>query len=188
MNIQKALRPRKTISLETAAMRLEIQARKSDRARRRLRQLQEEASAEIEKLIALMDALDGYSLTEAELAVDDEPCDDDELEGQYTAMDGHVVPTQFHDPAGDMEADGSDDEPSLGSVNSWGGSQALWAEGASVFDLEDEHDGAEPEASGIADVDGLIEQGDMNLRFNTKLHETLADAVQRGGEQHGYFG
>lgn len=84
------------------------------------------------------------------------------------------------------DEDGADSEPSLGSVNSWGGCQSLWAEGAPVFDLEDEHDGAEPEASGIADVDGLIEQGDMNLRFNTKLREILADAVQREGEWYGH--
>lgn len=46
----------------------------------------------------------------------------------------------------DLELDDADDEegvdsePSLGSVNSWGGCQSLWAEGAPMFCLEDEHD------------------------------------------------
>ena len=183
MSIQTALRPRKTISPETAAMRLEIQARKSDRARRRLRQLQEAASAEIEKLIALMDALDGYSLVEAELAVDDEPCDDDELEGQFTSHNGQVVPTQSHDPAGDLEADGSDDEPSLGSVNScWGqGSQVVWASGAGI-DLEDsglgnddrEHDpldGGEDDSSDDEPSLGWTVDGSLGGHCDYELRE-----------------
>ncbi|WP_148203806.1 hypothetical protein [Nitrobacter winogradskyi] len=92
------------------------------------------ASAEIERLIAFLDASDGYTMHELEAAVDDIPCDDNELDG-----------------AGDV-----DGEPSLGSANphevSAGVDQRLWAVGAAD---DREQDAAE---SGIADFEGLLEQ------------------------------
>jgi hypothetical protein len=73
-------------------------------------------------------------MDEREEAVDDIPCDDDELDG-----------------AGEV-----DGEPSLGSANphpvSIGVDQTLWAAGAAD---DREQDAAE---SGIADFEGLLEQ------------------------------
>ncbi|MCP3399920.1 hypothetical protein [Bradyrhizobium sp. CCGB20] len=45
-----------------------------------LARLRKEASAEIERLIAFLDASDPYVMTEREEGVDDVPCDTDELE------------------------------------------------------------------------------------------------------------
>ena len=44
----------------------------------------------------------------------------------------------------DLEESFGDDEPSLGSLSSSGGSQSNWAGGAGG-DLEEEHDGSEPD-------------------------------------------
>ncbi|SCB33280.1 hypothetical protein GA0061099_10055 [Bradyrhizobium yuanmingense] len=104
-----------------------------------IQQQQREAS----RLIAFLDASDPYVMTEREEAVDDVACDTDELELSE----------------GDDE-DGGDEEPSLGSATGWGGSpdnQEGWASG-SRDDREDEHDGREPDESGIADMEGLLEQ------------------------------
>lgn len=102
-----------------------------------LSRLRREAAAEIERLLAFLDASDPYVMTEREEGADDGPCDTDELEvGE-----------------GDEE-DGGDREPSLGSIErhpscygadgrNWTGDQTLWGASASL-DLEDEHDGAEP--------------------------------------------
>ena len=60
---------------------------------------------------------DGYTTNELEEAVDDVPCDQDELDG-----------------AGEVDGEsGGDDEPSLGSLDHYH-SQELWA-GASSTDL-----------------------------------------------------
>ncbi len=47
--------------------------RRAAKTRQRVRKLREMASAEIERLIAFLDASDGYSMDEREEAVDDEP-------------------------------------------------------------------------------------------------------------------
>ncbi|ABA04750.1 hypothetical protein Nwi_1489 [Nitrobacter winogradskyi Nb-255] len=113
---------------------LAAQQRRAEKTRQRVRELREMASAEIERLIAFLDASDGYTMHELEAAVDDIPCDDNELDG-----------------AGDV-----DGEPSLGSANphevSAGVDQRLWAVGAAD---DREQDAAE---SGIADFEGLLEQ------------------------------
>jgi hypothetical protein len=109
------------------------QDHRAGEARQRVGKLRERASAEI-GLIAFLDASDGYTTDEREEAVDDIPCDDDELDG-----------------AGEV-----DGEPSLGSANPHEVSvwvdQTLWAVGA-ADDREQDH--AE---SGIADFDSLLEQ------------------------------
>ena len=105
--------------------------------------LREKAFAEIDRLIAFLDASDGYTMDEREEAVDDIPCDYDELDG-----------------AGEV-----DGEPSLGSTNPHEASvwvdQTLWAAGAAD---DREQDAAE---SGISDFEGLLEQvgiaGDRDL-------------------------
>jgi hypothetical protein len=54
------------------------------------------------------------------------------------------------------EADDAEDEPSLGSLDR-PADQTQWAKG-SCDDTEHEHDGREPDDSGIGDLDGLLEQ------------------------------
>ena len=112
---------------------LAIQQRERARALGDLARLRKEASAEINRLIAFLDASDPYVMTELEDDIsadleDDNPAEDD-------------------DPA---END-LDDEPSLGSLDH-NHTQERWAAG-SRRDLE--LDGGE---SGIGDLDGLIEQ------------------------------
>lgn len=113
------------------------QERAREKALKKLRRLREKAEAEVERLLTFLDAMDGYTTTELEVTVDDDPCDDNELEANLTGLHGKCVPSNYHDPVGDLEADGSDDEPSLGSLQSHGGTQEVWAHGASMFDLED---------------------------------------------------
>lgn len=136
------------------------QERDREKALKKLRKLRQKAEAEVERLLAFLDAVDGYTMNEFEEAVDDVPCCDDELEGNLSSLDGRVVPTQFHDPAGDLEQEHDGREPDEG-------------------DYEDGGDDEEHEASGIADVDGLMEE-DMMLRINTKAHETLGEAIESG--------
>ncbi|MEY9457998.1 hypothetical protein [Bradyrhizobium ottawaense] len=94
----------------------------------------------IRDLTDWLDQIDAYASTELEddISADQEDDDSDE--------DG--------DPAeNDLE-----DEPSLGSLGTseWS-DQTKWAAG-NRSDLEDEHDGREPDESGIGDMEGLLEQ------------------------------
>lgn len=115
-------------------LQLATQQRRADKTCQRVRKLRQKAFEEIERLIAFLDVSDGYTMDEREDAVDDVPCDDDELDG-----------------AGEV-----DGEPSLGSANpheiSVWVDQTLWAAGAAD---DREEDAAE---SGIADFEGLLEQ------------------------------
>lgn len=85
--------------------------------------LRRQARDEIEKLIAFLDASDGYTTTELEEAVDDTGCDED-----------------------------TDREGSLGSSNAVDQTRWLNA-GSHDLDAEDEHDGAEPDDEGDGDPD-----------------------------------
>ncbi|MCK1533162.1 MULTISPECIES: hypothetical protein [unclassified Bradyrhizobium] len=110
------------------------QGRRRQTALRRLARLREEASAEIERLIAFMDASDAYVTTELEDQVDDHPCDTDEL-----------------------DRDENDDEPSLGALEghdnqagiAW---DATW-QGHGTHDRE-----LDPAEAGVGDLDALLEQ------------------------------
>lgn len=136
---------------------LALQQRERARALSDLARLRKEASAEITRLIAFLDASDPYVTSELEDQVDDGPIDDNELE-QNIGPD-------------DRERDDSDLEPSLGACENhptspWhgqphlpfrydnSGGQQLWA-ASGPSDREDEHDGREP--------DGLLDwqQGAM---------------------------
>jgi hypothetical protein len=101
----------------------------------RLARLRKQASAEIDRLIAFLDASDPYASTELEQQVDDDPCDDNELDGPENGED------EESDPA----------EASLGSLDGRT-DQTAWAAGRRG-DLE-----LDPAESGIADFDGLLEQ------------------------------
>jgi hypothetical protein len=113
------------------------QQRDREKALRRVAKLRQKASAEIERLIAFLDASDPYTATEFEEQVDDGPCDDDELDGPEHVED------EESDPA----------EPSLGSLDHIT-DQRRWAEGGRR-DLEDEHDGAEPDECGEPSLGSL---------------------------------
>lgn len=112
---------------------LGIQQREWETSLQTLARLRKEASAEITRLIAFLDASDPYVMTELEDDISADLEDDD--------------PGENDDPA---END-LDDEPSLGSLDHHQ-SQERWAAGGRR-DLEQDH--AE---SGIADHDGLLEQ------------------------------
>ena len=116
---------------------LAIQQRERETSLQRLARLRKEASAEIDRLIAFLDASDPYVMTELE-----EVCED---EGAQCEGGGGEEGCE------DEGADRSDYEPSLGSVDH-NHTQERWAAG-SRRDLE--LDGAE---SGIGDLDGLLEQ------------------------------
>src|SRR5665647_1367836 len=101
--------------------------------------LRKDARDEIDRLIQFLDKTDDYVSRELEDQVDDSPCDDNELDGPENGED------EESDPA----------EPSLGaperSASCYGpdghnptGSQTNWADGRRD-DLEDQHDGAEPD-------------------------------------------
>ncbi|MCK1693842.1 hypothetical protein [Bradyrhizobium sp. 144] len=112
---------------------LGIQQRERARALSDLARLRKEASAEITRLIAFLDASDPYVMTELEEDISADLEDDD--------------PAENDDPT---END-LDDEPSLGSLDHHH-SQERWAAGGRC-DLE--QDQAE---SGIGDLDGVLEQ------------------------------
>jgi hypothetical protein len=65
---------------------LAAQHRRAEKTRQRVRKLRQRAFAEIERLIAFLDASDGYTMDEREEAVDDVPCDDRELEFSFCGV------------------------------------------------------------------------------------------------------
>jgi hypothetical protein len=115
---------------------LAIQQRAREAALRRLRRLRKEASAEITRLIAFLDASDPYVMTELEDECEDEGAQCEDEGAEHDGREPDV-----------------DNEPSLGSCDpSMGaGDQTRWAAG-NRRDLELDH--AE---SGIGDMDGLLE-------------------------------
>jgi hypothetical protein len=115
-----------------------------------LSRLRKEASAEIERLLAFLDASDPYVTTELEEQVDDGPIDEDELEPSFCGVTAGERKLNLASLGDELEADyghGQDanDEPSLGSVAVGEHvTQVRWAQGG-ANDTEDEHDGAEPD-------------------------------------------
>ena len=136
-----------TRALETG---LAIQQRERETALRTVARLRKEASAEIERLLAFMDASDPYASNELEDAVDDGPCDDRETEPSLGWTDTEAKTGRIANPGDtDAELDNCDDEPSLGGAawSEWS-NQENWAK-SRTDDLEDEHDGAEPDVSDL---------------------------------------
>ena len=100
--------------------------------------LRKAARDEIDRLIQFLDDTDNHM--EREEAVDDGPCDDNELDG----------------PENEEDEESEPDEPSLGgSASSEWSNQEGWAWQPAVMstrkgtDVEDEHDGAEPDVSDL---------------------------------------
>jgi hypothetical protein len=139
---------------------LATQEQRAEKTRQRVRKLREKASAEIERLIAFMDATDGYTLDEREVEDDFEPS-----LGFQNMFPGRGGSAGGIEP--DLELDDADDEPSLGScTNGEHSDQSRWGRSPSD-DTEDEHDGAEPDTDAEDDradyepslgwtVDGLL--------------------------------
>jgi hypothetical protein len=100
--------------------------------------LRKEARDEIDRLIRFLDKTDDYVSRELEDAVDDGPIDDNELDGPEHGEDEESDPP----------------EPSLGSVGDMHFDQTRWA-GGGRRDLEDEHDGAEPDECGEPSLGSL---------------------------------
>ena len=125
-----------TVSPEMLSARLAEQAKKRERTLKRLRKLRTKAADEIDRLLEFLDASDPYVTTELEEQVDDDPCDDNELDGPENGEDEESDPP----------------EPSLGSVGAVHIDQTGWAGGNSRDLEQDDSD------SGIADQDGLDEQ------------------------------
>jgi hypothetical protein len=84
------------------ARRIATQERRAEKTRQRVRRLREKASAEIERLIAFMDATDGYTMDEREP-------NGDEADASYREGWMHIG-----SPMEDDEDDGGG-EPSLGA-------------------------------------------------------------------------
>lgn len=133
---------------------LATQQRERETTLQRLARLRKEASAEIDRLIAFLDASDPYVMTEREEQVDDGPCDTNELEaelaspdprtnGDYLGRSPWIARTfdQTRFQGDDAEANDSDDEPSLGFLERVDQDGITMGRGD---DLEDEHDGSEP--------------------------------------------
>jgi cobalamin biosynthesis protein CobT len=99
-----------------------------------LQRLKKEAEQEVERLIAFLDMTDGYTLSERDLAVDDDPCDGDvDLEPSLCGVTaGEINGTSDSD----REREEGNDEPSLGSLDVL--NQTRWAQGKS-----DEREGGE---------------------------------------------
>src|SRR5665647_542311 len=107
--------------------------------------LRKEARDEIHRLIQFLDKTDDYISRELEDAVDDGPIDDNELDGPENGEDEESDPP----------------EPSLGSMGTdETSSQEQWARGGTK-DLEDEHDGREPDDN--EGGDGAKEDDEPNL-------------------------
>lgn len=117
------------------------QDRRAGKARQRIKNLREMACAEIDRLIAFLDASDGYSMDEREEAVDDIPCDYDELEESGDEHEPSLAAFERHPSVCGPE-----------SFRSRIGDQTNWTEGNTD---DREEDAAE---SGIADLDGLLKQ------------------------------
>ena len=128
--------------------------------------LRKEARDEINRLIGFLDTTDDYVCRELEDAVDDNPCDDLELEPSLCGV------TVGMGDADDMEGDdtpngrSAEDEPSLGSVEAVAisGGQENWAqglaadqEGDAYEDDEEGHDREDDPADGPLQVN---EDGD----------------------------
>lgn len=121
---------------------LAVQQRDRETALLTLRRLRREARDEIDRLLHFLDASDIDP--DLEDGFDDEPTGDDEQTLGWTDLESRWG---CHAPnLDDCEADESEDEPSLGSLtsSSAGGDQSRWGQGGGN-DLEDEHDGAEPD-------------------------------------------
>ncbi|MCK1447248.1 hypothetical protein IVB34_40190 [Bradyrhizobium sp. 2] len=152
---------------------LALQQRERARALSDLARLRKEASAEITRLIAFLDASDPYVMTELEDDISAELEDGGDTEPSLGSFDRMTNQEKSYRQVShcaflpvDGEKDDADDEPSLGSCEpSLGGyDQTRWAAG-DRRDLE-----SDPTESGIGDHDGLLEQ----IGWRDWMHTVMA--------------
>lgn len=108
------------------------------KAEQKLHKLRKRAEAEVERLLVILDTIDGYTLTEREEASDDVPCDTDELEPSLGSFDRAT------------------NQITAWQSNGYGCQHDLDTE-ADDCDREDADPAEESEVSGIGDMDGLME-------------------------------
>jgi hypothetical protein len=134
--------------------RLAAQERAREKALRRLARLRRRAAAEIDRLIAFLDASDPFVMNELEEECDDEGAQREGGGGEEGCEDEGADRSDYEPPLGGLER-----HPSLYGPDgrNWTGDQTAW-DASGTKDLEDEHDGAEPDESGIGDMEGLLEQ------------------------------
>jgi len=114
------------------------QERARTKALEKLRKLRKRAEDEIERLLAFLDEVDGYTMHELERAADDVPCDADELEPSLGAFDRMTNQTRAWEST------------------SWSHMHDLDME-ADECDREGGEDDEESDFSGCGDLDGLME-------------------------------
>jgi hypothetical protein len=127
--------------------------------------LRKEARDEIDRLIQFLDKTDDYVFRELEDAVDDNACDDNELDGPENGEDEESDPP----------------EPSLGSLSSSGGDHTYWGKFGSG-DFEDEHDGAEPDDNEGGDGAKEDDEPSLGWTLNGQMgHSNDGDDREIGG-------
>lgn len=147
------------LTQDSLAARLATQQRQRERALRRLRKLRVKARNEIDRLLEFLDASDIdpdlEDTGDAEEGADAEPSlgSFDRMTDQSKSWQTVDRNPDLYGWAGgvDNELDDADHEPALGSLDGQG-DQTAWAAGGGR-DLEQD-----PADSGIADLDGLLEQ------------------------------
>jgi hypothetical protein len=132
--------------------------------------LRKEARDEIDRLIGFLDKTDNYVSRELEDSIDDNPHDDNELDGPENAEDEESEPP----------------EASLGSVgpNEYN-DQERWASG-NRRDLEDEHDGAEPDEDGEPSLGAFEGHDDQGVAWNCNTYspDNELDGAESGIGDH----
>ena len=130
-------------------------------------ELRQFVEAEIERLMAFLDGLDGDPELEA---------NGDEADASYPERGGLCVgDSTLSSPHEDDELSGDENEPSLGSANPtiWGNG-GVWSSPTPEADLEDEHDGAE---------DDRDQEGDDDPDREPSLGWTIDGAAGRAVDQ-----
>jgi hypothetical protein len=156
--------------------------------------LRKEARDEIDRLIRFLDETDNHMEREPD---DDEPVEDEEPSlGSFDCMTDQSKswagrkcdPITGEDFAVDAENDNSDDEPSLGSVAvGESRSQEGWTDGSNS-DLEDGHDGAEPDEDGEPSLGAFEGHNNHDVAWAATEHfpDMELDGAESGiGDQDG---
>lgn len=153
---------RPDLAADSIPRQLATQQQRAEKTRQRVCKLREKAFEEIERLIAFLDASDGYSMDEREEAVDDVPCDDNELEFSFCGVTADYQPmpvTEYDDEReGGDAGDHEDDEPECED------------EGA-------DHDGREPDEDGEPSL-GWTVDGCQGLTGGLTLDGEMGEAAR----------
>ena len=129
--------------------------------------LRKEARNEINRLIQFLDETDNHMEREQ---------DGDELDASFPESGSRLCT-----PGEDDELSGDETEPSLGSgsTSEWS-PQSQWATQGGTDDMEDEHDGAEPEDEGGETV---REDDEPSLGWPERMDQTTGAGSQSGDDR-----